>query len=808
MQKDVSKAIVRSLSKIQAMQNLDLLDGSVTYDLSLVFSEENIAGNLIMTLTSKRAGDFYLSYRRGKLTSLIVNGEEIHEPDFNGEVLTIKSAIAGELKVSVSFESSYSKSYGDGAVLLSGEQGEKYLYTMLETVGASRIFPCFDQPSVRGIYQLQVMYPKAWGKAWSNGQVSLTTAQSTSGKAACSCCRHSGGVRTEASMVDAQGNTAEMVLTKFTPSEPLPAYLFCIFIGNYHEIDMSQGGLEQVYLCMPQAKTKLEESVEIMARATSHALTFFENYLDCKYPFKKYNYIFVPSEFTPCMADEIPGIVLVDEAFLEKRSGFYFTKWIFILCHEMAHMWFGNLVAIKFWNEVWLKETFADLLGLLCFEHLAYLQRDEGLDMGLPEDPLTAVHLIKCKRRLSGFNNTHEMIVCGKCRPLIKTDIDYQDEAVSCYGDDAYGSSLFDVHQFMSVYPACLQDVTRSVIKRFAWTFIDSDDFLDLVLHNDKLAAVVSPEDVRKTFHSFFREVGLTKIQVQVVEGGGLEFSGLEGVDRWGSFKVLRSGGSGEETEVRIGKLCKADKVEVAGTNLVIDADFFANVQLDLNFDAYVGQLTDDCLRFNALLVFSQVHQSRASLDQQTFDRLCKAMVQSHWKTSGYWMDKIIEYAKGKSLNTEHLDSALDRVSEEFFKSKFVEIDYLLIFTNQARFTEPAFAKQVASKIISLLENDETQRHFDFLFARSYFLEILIQGGDYLEPDLKKLLVQALSLVCLPTMAKKFLSLLDPSVDLEAMFFNNLVTEALEFMHANPTLALGEASVERIRQSGGNTIFF
>lgn len=98
-------------------------------------------------------------------------------------------------------------------------------------------------------------------------------------------------------------------------------------------------------------------------------IKFFEDFFQCPFPFEKYDQVFVP-EFRISGMENV-GIVILRDTFLqpdEDKTYFDVVTWIKVAIHELSHMWFGDLVTMKWWNDLWLKESFADYCASICLE--------------------------------------------------------------------------------------------------------------------------------------------------------------------------------------------------------------------------------------------------------------------------------------------------------------------------------------------------------------------------------------------------------------------------------------------------------
>lgn len=236
--------------------------------------------------------------------------------------------------VSIAAVGSYSRT-GEGLHrFLDPADGQTYLYTQYEPADSRRVMACFEQPDMKARTTFVVAAPSSW-QVLSNQSV--------------------------VSMAD---DGAEKRV-EFAPTLPLSSYITAVAAGPYHRVDSEWTRADLVVplgvLCRESLAKNLDpdEILEI----TKQGLDFYADHFDFPYPWGKYDQIFVPEYNLGAM--ENPGLVTFTENYVFRGAATQAQREARAntILHEMAHMWFGDLVTMKWWDDLWLKESFADYMG-------------------------------------------------------------------------------------------------------------------------------------------------------------------------------------------------------------------------------------------------------------------------------------------------------------------------------------------------------------------------------------------------------------------------------------------------------------
>lgn len=215
--------------------------------------------------------------------------------------------------------------------------GEVYLYSQFETADAKRMFACFDQPDLKAVFDISVTAPAHW-EVVSNG---ATLSVEDDGKAK----RH-----------------------RFTATPRLSTYLVALIAGPYARWDDTysdeHGDIPLGLFCRRSLAEFMDP--ERLFTETKQGFSFYHNNFGIPYAFGKYDQLFVPEFNAGAMENAGAVTFLEDYVFRSKVTRASYERRAETLLHEMAHMWFGDLVTMKWWDDLWLNESFATFASVLC----------------------------------------------------------------------------------------------------------------------------------------------------------------------------------------------------------------------------------------------------------------------------------------------------------------------------------------------------------------------------------------------------------------------------------------------------------
>lgn len=272
-----------------------------------------------------------------KILTLTLNGHVL-VPDLRQEHLVLPAELLkkGQNQVTIHFIA------GNGALNRSAD----YLYTLFVPDRARTVFPCFDQPDLKAIYTLTLHLPAGW-KALANAGLkdSLSTAGKTGGD--------------QLVKAGAKARTYH-----FKPSDLLSTYLFAFAAGNFKLYSGNLQHQETDFLYRETDPAKIKSSTSAIYDIHHQSLAYYERWTGIPYPFQKFGFVAIPDFQFGGM--EHPGAIQYKASTLfldEGATRDQLNARNNLIAHETAHMWFGDLVTMDWFSDVWMKEVFANFMA-------------------------------------------------------------------------------------------------------------------------------------------------------------------------------------------------------------------------------------------------------------------------------------------------------------------------------------------------------------------------------------------------------------------------------------------------------------
>ncbi len=279
----------------------------------------------------------------GSSTFIELEAEEVREISLNGDAVETSAFADGRIALPALAANNQLRIVADCAYSRTGEglhrftdpvDGEVYLYSHFEPADAHRMFACFDQPDLKATFEFTVTAPAAW-LVMSNNAPDVTAERSGDASAR----------------------------WHFSPTPVMSAYVTAVCAGPYQQVLDSFEGIPLGVYCRRSLAEYLDPD-EIL-EVTKKGFAFFHEAFGIRYPFAKYDQLFVP-EFNVGAMENVGCVTFLEEyVFRSRVTDAYREARAETIMHEMAHMWFGNLVTMRWWDDLWLNESFATFAGTL-----------------------------------------------------------------------------------------------------------------------------------------------------------------------------------------------------------------------------------------------------------------------------------------------------------------------------------------------------------------------------------------------------------------------------------------------------------
>ena len=321
---EVETGVSRSLAEYRKEHLSDL-----NYQLSFDIPEnktESIAGTTTISFQLDNTDqDLQIDFKEDAdhIHEITVNKQGI-DIDFHQEHIIIpkENLELGANEIQIDFTA------GDQSL----NRNDDYLYTLLVPDRARTVFPLFDQPNLKAIYSLDLIIPTNW-KAQANGPLTKRS-ELSNGK----------------------------VKLEFGKTKPISSYLFAFTAGAYKSATSEDGNMTMLYRETDEEKVK-RNTPEIFQLHQS-SLDWLEDYTEIDYPFQKFDFALIPSfqyggmEHVGAIFYNERSLMLDKEASINQK-----LRRGSLIAHETAHMWFGDLVTMDWFDDVWLKEVFANFMA-------------------------------------------------------------------------------------------------------------------------------------------------------------------------------------------------------------------------------------------------------------------------------------------------------------------------------------------------------------------------------------------------------------------------------------------------------------
>ena len=481
---------------------------SVKYDLTLVIrktadkikdEKHDFEGDLEITFNFHPKPDlkdplFFLNFV-GEINSLIINGTKVENFVYEKHRLILEQNTLkeGENKINILYSGDYNHNGVGLHQYTDPSDNKEYLYTQFEPYDCNRLLPCFDQPDIKAKLNLKVIAPKEWIVLANSSEkeiFDLTEEKQLNEKLSLNSDSINHLIKTH----DILNKNYHTYIFEETPR--ISTYLYALCAGPYYCIENKEPAPTKLRLFMRESLKDCGEPQEIF-RITTAGMKFYSEYFGCPYPFGKYDQIFCPEYNMGAM--ENVGLITLNEFYCWKspptkrrRSGFAIT-----ILHELAHMWFGNMVTMKWWDNLWLNESFATFISHLCMAKSEELNKEYNTSWVLFAD-------------YKGYAYSADQLVTT--HPVMG-EIKDTDEAETEFDEIVYekGSSMVK-QMYYYIGDEFFSKGLKLYFEKYKWDNTTFDDFIG------KMVEVAGGQlsDLSNLCNDWFKKAGLNEISLDM----------------------------------------------------------------------------------------------------------------------------------------------------------------------------------------------------------------------------------------------------------------------------------------------------
>ena len=319
------------------------------------------------------------------------------------------------------------------------------------------MFPCLDEPDNKVPWQLTLDVPEAGGAVWNTPEKSVTPLDPSTKR------------------------------VEFAVSKPLPTYLLAFGVGPFEIVDAGKSRHGVPLRVLTLAKRAADAAWAV--KTTPIILNALEDWFGTPYPYEKLDQISIPMT-VGFGAMENAGLITYTETLMlldpKSQSKQKQHTWVIVAAHEIAHQWFGNLVTMEFWDDIWLNEGFANWVETKVTNQVDARYRDDQTGVGMRNEALAADGLVSARQIRQPIKTVHDIFTAF--------------DGIT-YNKGASVLAMFESY----LGPETFQKGVREYLAAKSWGNATSKDFAAAM-------SKVSGKDVDAAFASFLEQPGAPEI--------------------------------------------------------------------------------------------------------------------------------------------------------------------------------------------------------------------------------------------------------------------------------------------------------